>query len=133
MPLTTADNDIKAILSEIIADLNSSQKIDLEMLNNWEDKLEEILPMFWFDLRQAKESENWALVSELRTATKECQATLDQVRVAIFQQIGVIPVDNSEIAQMNHIRQEIQQALKREIILRGVIRLVVLLRKLIFV
>jgi hypothetical protein len=43
MPLTTADNDIKAILSEIIADLNSSQKIDLEMLNNWEDKLEEIL------------------------------------------------------------------------------------------
>jgi hypothetical protein len=46
MPLTTADNDIKAILSEIIADLNSSQKIDLEMLNNWEDKLEEILPCF---------------------------------------------------------------------------------------
>lgn len=131
MPLTAADDDIKAILSEIVADLNSSQEINLGMLNNWEDKLEEILPMFWFDLRQAKKSENWALVSELRTATKECQATLNQVRVAIFQQIGVISVDNSEITQMNRIRQEIQQAIKREIVLKGMIRLIAFLRILI--
>lgn len=131
MTLTTANSDLKAILKKIVKEINEAKKIDLSTLNDWEDKLEEILPMFWFDLQQAQTAGNWALVKELKTATKECKKTLYEVRTAIFQNIGIISVNNSEIVQMNNIRQEIEQALNTEKIIKGVISLLVLLRTLI--
>ncbi len=77
----TSDN-ILDTFAEIISQLKElpDNLIDLEQLNNTEEKLRDILFQLQFELVNAQHKKNWEEVNKFKLAVSECQLTLNKVR-----------------------------------------------------
>lgn len=133
MTTTTSIQETRDLMSNIMSEISLEKKFDLVMLTNWKEKL---IDMRWncqYDLDCAIQEEKWQLAGELREVISECKTTTDKIQVAILSNLDPISVGNSEIIRMNQIRGEIRQAVNNEQIIKGVINLLVFLRKIIIV
>lgn len=125
------DNKTVDGLITIIEQLKAepSDSIDLQKLQQTEDKLEDILLTLQFELKQAKDKGNWDLVNKLRPAVQECKYTIDSIRAAIINKI-VIGVNSENIQEMQKILEDINEARKTQMQINVVISLFGFLRRL---
>lgn len=125
------DNQTIDALIKIIEQLKAepSDSIDLQKLQQTEDKLEDILLTLQLDRKQAQADENWDLVNNLRPAIQECKSTIDSIKTAIFHKI-VIEVDSENLQEMQKILSDIEEARKTQVKINFVIGLFSFLRRL---
>ncbi|MDZ8261566.1 hypothetical protein [Nostoc sp. ChiQUE01b] len=124
-------NNILDTFAEIISQLKeiNSNQIDLEQLNNTEEKLQDILFQLNFELINAQRQKNWEKVNKSKLAVSECKLTLDQVRAAIIN-VSIIGVNQKNLAQMQKILEEIETARQTQVNIDLAIRLLGFLRNL---
>ncbi|MBN4006787.1 hypothetical protein [Nostoc sp. LPT] len=124
-------NNILDTFAEIIFQLQeiSGNQIDLEKLNNTEEKLQDILFQLNFELVNAQRQKNWEKVNKFQRAVSECKLTLDRVRAAIIN-VSIIGINPKNLAQMQKILEEIETARKTQVNIDLAIRLLGFLRKL---
>ncbi len=117
--------------AEIISHLKevSDNKIDLEQLNNTEEKLQSILFQLNFELVNSQRQKNWEEVNKLERAVSECKLTLDKLRAAIIN-VSIIGINQKNLAQMQKILEEIETARKTQVNIDLAIRLLGFLRRL---
>jgi hypothetical protein len=129
--LSVVDNKTIDGLATIIKQLQAEPRnsIDLEKLQQTEDKLEDILLMLQFEFKQAKDKNNWDLVNTLRPAIHECKYTIDSVRAAIINKI-VIEVDSENMQEMQKILKNIDEERKTQMQINVAIGLFSFLRRL---
>ncbi|MBE9005362.1 hypothetical protein IQ259_09970 [Fortiea sp. LEGE XX443] len=131
MDSTPVDNKTINGLVIIIKQLQSepSDSIDLQKLQQLEDKLEDILLTLQFELKQAKDKSNWDSVNKLRPAVRECKYTIDSIRAAIINKI-VIGVNSENLQEMQKILQNLEEAHQTQMQINVVIGLFGFLRRL---
>ncbi|MCC5639075.1 hypothetical protein LC593_25235 [Nostoc sp. CHAB 5844] len=129
--LPVVDNKTIDGLATIIKQLQAepSDSIDVQKLQQTENKLADILLMLQFELKQAKEQRNWDLVNTLRPAIHECRYTIDSVRAAIINKI-VIGINPENIQEMQKILDNIDEARKTQMPINVVIGLFGFLRRI---
>jgi hypothetical protein len=129
--LPEIDNKTIDGLITIIEQLKAepSDSIDLQKLQQAENKLEDILLTLNFELKQAKNQGNWDLVNKLRPAVQECKYTIDSIRAAIINKI-VIGVNSDNLQEMEKILENINEARKTQMQINVVISLFGFLRRL---
>ncbi|MEH1851857.1 MAG: hypothetical protein V7L11_09265 [Nostoc sp.] len=126
-----ATDKILDTFAEIISQLKEvpGNQIDLEQLNNTEEKLRDILFQLQFELLSAQNQKNWEEVNKFKLAVNECQLTLNQVIAAIIN-VSIIGIDQKNLAQMQKILEEIETARKTQVNIDLAIRLLGFLRRL---
>ncbi|MBD2529085.1 hypothetical protein H6G97_05675 [Nostoc flagelliforme FACHB-838] len=126
-----ATNKILNTFAEIISQLKEvpDNKIDLQHLNNTEEKLQDILSQLQFELLNAQKQKNWEKVNKFKLAVSECQLTLNKVRAAIIN-VSIIGINQNNLAQMQKILEEIDTARKTQVNIDLAIRLLGFLRRL---
>ncbi|MGJ5628419.1 hypothetical protein [Nostoc sp. CALU 1950] len=124
-------NNILDPFAEIISQLQevTDKQIDLEQLNNTEEKLRNILFQLQFELVNAQHQKNWEEVNKFELAVSECQLTLNKVRAAIIN-VSIIGINPKNRAQMQQILEEIETARKTQVYIDLAIRLLGFLRRL---
>jgi hypothetical protein len=124
-------NKILDSFTEIISQLQElpDNQIDLEQLNNTEEKLQNILFQLNFELFNVQRQKNWEEVNKLDRAVSECKLTLDKVRAAIIN-VSIIGINQKNLAQMQKILEEIETARKTQVNIDLTIRLLGFLRRL---
>ncbi|QMS89112.1 hypothetical protein HUN01_16550 [Nostoc edaphicum CCNP1411] len=124
-------NNILDPFAEIISHLQevTDKQIDLEQLNNTEEKLRNILFQLQFELVNAQHQKNWEEVNKFELAVSECQLTLNKVRAAIIN-VSIIGINPKNRAQMQQILEEIETARKTQVYIDLAIRLLGFLRRL---
>jgi hypothetical protein len=117
--------------AEIISQIKEvpDNQIDLEQLNNTEEKLRDILFQLQFELLNAQHQKNWQEVNKFKLAVSECQLTLNQVRAAIIN-VSIIGINQKNMVQMQKILEEIETARKTQVNIDLAIRLLGFLRRL---
>jgi hypothetical protein len=117
--------------AEIISQIKEvpDNQIDLEQLNNTEEKLQNILFQLNFELFNVQRQKNWEEVNKLDRAVSECKLTLDKVRAAIIN-VSIIGINQKNLAQMQKILEEIETARKTQVNIDLTIRLLGFLRRL---
>jgi cell shape-determining protein MreC len=126
----TSDN-ILDTFAEIISQLKEvpDNLIELEQLNNTEEKLRDILFQLQFELVNAQHQKNWEEVNKFKLAVSECQLTLNKVRAAIIN-VSIIGINQTNLVQMQKILDEIETARKTQVNIDLAIRLLGFLRRL---
>ncbi|MHC0063737.1 hypothetical protein ACWATR_12670 [Nostoc sp. UIC 10890] len=124
-------NNILDPFAEIISQLQevTDKQIDLEQLNNTEEKLRNILFQLQFELVNAQHQKKWEEVNKFELAVSECQLTLNKVRAAIIK-VSIIGINPKNRAQMQQILEEIETARKTQVYIDLAIRLLGFLRRL---
>ncbi|MGF1933799.1 MAG: hypothetical protein RM347_005290 [Nostoc sp. ChiQUE02] len=117
--------------AEIISQFQGTpgNQINLEQLNNTEEKLRDILSQLQFELLNAQQKRNWEEVNKLELALTECQLTLNRVTAAIIN-VSIIGINQNNLAEMQKILQEIDTARKTQVNIDFAIRLLGFLRGL---
>ncbi len=126
-----ATDKILDAFAEIISQLKEvpGNQIDLEQLNNTEEKLRDILFQLQFELLNAQHQKDWEKVNKLELAVSECQLTLNKVRALIIN-VSIIGINPENRAQMQKILEEIDTARKTQVNIDFAIRLLGFLRRL---
>ncbi|MEH2406038.1 hypothetical protein [Nostoc sp.] len=126
-----ATDNILDTFAEIISQFQAipGNQINLEQLNNTEEKLLEIFSQLQFELLNAQNQRNWKQINKLELALTECKLPLNSVRAAIIN-VSVIGINRENIAQMQKILEEIDTARKTQANIDFAIHLLGFLRKL---
>ncbi|MEH2300566.1 MAG: hypothetical protein V7K88_16590 [Nostoc sp.] len=126
-----ANDNILDTFTEIISHFQAipGNKINLEQLNNTEEKLFDIRSQLQFELLNAQNQRNWKQINKLELALTECKLTLNSVRAAIIN-VSIIGINQENLAQMQKILQEINTARKTQVNIDFAIRLLGFLRRL---
>ncbi|MEH2420865.1 MAG: hypothetical protein V7K48_07910 [Nostoc sp.] len=126
-----ANDNILDTFAKIISQFQAipSNQINLEQLNNTEEKLFDIRSQLQFELLNVQNQRNWKQINKLELALSECKLTLDSVRAAIIN-VSIIGINQENLAQMQKILQEIDAARKTQVNIDFAIHLLGFLRKL---